>query len=219
VAHDDDSPVDEIVAAFVEAIPVAGPLLAPAARRASLAVRKEYRRNVSTALKAAEHISGMTREELADVIAQDPELVPLLTRLLYVAGMSGSDQVLSLLGAALGDAALHRDRIDEAELILATVADLSVHHLSLLRTMVTSTPDSPESDPPPRFWLATISRQSGLSQELTGLCLARLVGSGLVNSVSVWNGVMYAVTELGRTVLDMIDHLSVPSSAQVRVRE
>jgi hypothetical protein len=93
------------------------------------------------------------------------------------------------------------------KLILATVAELSTHHVSLLRTMLVSTPDSAESDPPPRFWLTTVSAQSGLSDELAGVCLARLVGSGLVRTVNVANGVMFAVSDLGRIVLDMLDHL------------
>lgn len=51
-------------------------------RRLTRAVIAEHKRNRSRALRAAELMSGLSREELAETIAENPRLVPLLTRVL-----------------------------------------------------------------------------------------------------------------------------------------
>ena len=84
-----DEPLsDELVEGAVGMVPVFGPLMAPLASRVTRSFRDEYRRNTSTALSAAERRAGMSREELAEAIADDPRLIPLVTRLLYAAGMT-----------------------------------------------------------------------------------------------------------------------------------
>ncbi len=91
--------VASLVASFV---PGLGPLLGPLAARLSQALGEEWQRNTSRSLRAAEKVSGLSREDLAEAIAADPRLVPLLTRVLFQAGMSGSDDKLQALGAGLG---------------------------------------------------------------------------------------------------------------------
>lgn len=97
-------------------------------RRLTRAVVAEQKRNRSRALRAAELMSGLSREDLAETIADNPRLVPLLTRVLYVSAMTGQDEVLAALGAALGAAASDEQRIDEAESMLARVEELRRHH-------------------------------------------------------------------------------------------
>src|SRR3954447_61548 len=71
-------------------------------------IHEEWARHRSTALRAAERTSGLSREDLAETVSADPRLVPLVTRLLYAAGMNGHDGTLRAMGAAFGDAV--RDR-------------------------------------------------------------------------------------------------------------
>jgi hypothetical protein len=85
----------------------------------------------------------MDREELGEVIAEDPRLIPLLERILFTAGMTGHDRTLSAMGAALAHALRNRDRIDEAELLLIAVSDLRGEHIAVLQP-------SPRTPRPPR---------------------------------------------------------------------
>ena len=99
-----DRLTEDLAGGAIELIPGVGPLLAPLAKRAFKSIREEWARNSSKALRAAERISGMSREELSDRISDDPRLIPLVTRVLYAAGMTGQDTILRALGTALGDA-------------------------------------------------------------------------------------------------------------------
>ena len=81
-------------------------------------LRQEWTRKGSVALRAAEKASGLTREEMGEAIAEDPRLLPLVTLLLYVAGMNGHDRTLAAMGTVLGDALRERKALDECELIL-----------------------------------------------------------------------------------------------------
>lgn len=50
-------------------------------------------------------MSGLgSTEDLAAAIADRPQMIPLLTRVLFAAGMNGYDEVLEVLGAAVGTA-------------------------------------------------------------------------------------------------------------------
>lgn len=63
---------------------------------------QEWSRNHSIALEAAEDASGLTREQLADLLAEDAAFVPLSVRLLYAAGISGYEPTLRAMGAIFG---------------------------------------------------------------------------------------------------------------------
>jgi hypothetical protein len=60
------------------------------------AIRDEWGRNRSKALKVATKVSGLSRGDLAERIENEPELVPLLTRLLWEAAMTGQGPLLEL---------------------------------------------------------------------------------------------------------------------------
>lgn len=101
----------------------------PLARRATVAIRKEWSRNHSTALKAAEDASGLTREQLAERLDENPEHVPLSVRLLYAAGMNGYEPTLKAMGAVFGLAVDDPSRMDECTVILSSLTDLSAAHV------------------------------------------------------------------------------------------
>jgi hypothetical protein len=108
----------------LEQIPGFGWLIAPLGKRGAEAVAREWARNRSVALRAAERVSGMSREELEDAISANPGAASLTVRLLLAAGMNGYDATLKGMGATLGHAVHEPDLISEAELILAAMADL-----------------------------------------------------------------------------------------------
>ncbi len=77
----------------------------------------------------------MTREEISDALMASPNLVPLVSRVLWTAGMTGHDEILEILGGVLGSILLTPDDTEEAELILAGITNLKRIHLQVLRKL------------------------------------------------------------------------------------
>lgn len=186
-------------------IPIVGPGLAPFAQRLAGKLRDEWQRNSSKVLHVAEQVSGMSREELADAIAEDPRLLPLLARVLYSAGTTGQDEVLIVLGTALGDAVRDRSYIDEAELLLIVMADLRPHHIVILRELAGKSPGPADNMGVSRWNSNLLADRTGYRQEVVNLCIAGLVNGGLVQTMSTYGGgAVYEISELGRTVLEVL---------------
>ncbi|WP_435200322.1 hypothetical protein [Janibacter sp. GS2] len=121
--------------ATVSGLPIVGPIVQELATDAIDVVIAEQTRLRSTALRAAERSAGMTREEISDALVASPHLVPLVSRVLWTAGMSGDDEILEVLGGMLGSILLAPDDTEEAELLLAGIADLKRIHLQVLRKL------------------------------------------------------------------------------------
>ena len=92
----------------------------------------EHGRRVSKALAAAESLTGLSREELADWVTATPESVPLLVRILQAAGNNGNDRTLEMLGEALGRAHQHPRQRAREELIALAIDGLTQEHLDVL---------------------------------------------------------------------------------------
>jgi hypothetical protein len=151
----------------------------------------------------------MTREDLAESLAADPKLMPLYVRVLYAAGMNGSDEVLLAMGKLLGvaaDAASRQDtgQVDEAELVMKALQDLGTHHFVLLAALATErSPLEADEDTggPPYLPEAMKQLFPRLRSEIVDLCLLNLASSGLAGTERLWGGDAYRVTDLGRAVL------------------
>jgi hypothetical protein len=179
----------------------------PFGKLASKNVREEWARNHSKALRAAERISGMSREELADNISEDPRLIPLAIRVLYAAGMTGQDVILRALGTALGEAVVDREKIDEAEILLIGLADLRKQHIAILRIMSAEVPGSTAENP--HYWHSQLlAETSGFTRDLVNVYLSGLVKSGLIRQVDNAYGVCYEISQLGRTALEVLNELA-----------
>jgi hypothetical protein len=207
-----DDFADDVAGSVVESIlDMAGgvvPGAGPVVKRLAGKIREEVRRNRSTALRAAEAASGLSREDLAETIAADPRLVPLATRLLYAAGMSGHDRTLHAMGTAFGDAVRDRNGLEECELILTSLDGLTDTHASVLRLM---TQEPPMIGGRPGHWTVhLVVERSDLSARVATLCLAGLVTRGLVGTSSSFLGGndLYDLTELGRLLLDVLSQHS-----------
>jgi hypothetical protein len=193
----------EIVGSLLDsALPGVGPL----AKRVGESIAGEWRRNLSTALRSAERISGLSREDLAEAIATVPGLIPLSVRLLWVAGMNGHEEILRGMGATLGHAAREPNRIGEAELIFAAMADLGPLHRRILEVMEIPLP-------PGKGWLIdTIRERVDMPDSIIGLCVSALAARGLVGmSGGYGGGMVYTPTPLGHVVLEAIREAAAES--------
>jgi hypothetical protein len=172
-------------------------------RRLLSKVREERTRRQSRALKIAEQRSGLSREGLAEKIAEEPQLVPLVTRLLHAAGMNGHDQTLDALGAAFGRAVAERESRDECELILVALADLTEDHT---RTLLRLTEEPPRLTGTANVWTPDLLVNSGgLPPRTAALCLAAVVARGLVENPTGFGGLtVLRVTALGFEVLAVL---------------
>lgn len=175
-------------------------------------VAREHAQRASEALRVAETASGMSREELADLLDRQPELVPLYLQVLYAAGMNGHEQVLRAMGAAMGLAAAaarsgDRDLFDDIELVLRTMKDFTPRQFQVLQAVATGT--GRKGDDGKDDLLPTSARgigpNLGISAERVEACLIALSGLGMVTVVQTWDGNSYPITPLGQAVLDAAD--------------
>ena len=172
------------------------------------AVQAEHQRNTSKAMAATERASGLSRWDLQERIADNPNLVPLLTHVLFTAGMTGFDDVLESMGQVLGDAVRDPTSADDAAVVLTAMAPLRGHHTKVLRVLTRDRPlHGAEGEEPKKVhWsIPTISPEAGLSEDISGLCVAGLVNAGLVRTLMTFDRPGYEITELGKTVLEAIE--------------
>lgn len=190
-------------AAMETLLPGWGVFLAGPAAQVTRNVRQEWQRARSRAIKAAERTSGLSREDLAERIAADPMLIPLVTRVLYAAGMTGHDRILDALGAALGDALAHPDRVDEAELVIIGLERIRPTHIAVLETL-NRPPLKREGDAD--TWDAdTLETALGGSRSSWYSAAMVLVNAGFAESHNGFGGgTQFSVTPLGETLLQVL---------------
>jgi hypothetical protein len=188
----------EYLAKGIEQVPVVGWLLGPLAERLADGLAKEWERNRSVAFRAAERASGRSREDLEDDINNVPGVIPLTIRLLWAAGMNGYDATLKGMGATLGHAVRDPRRIGEAELILAAMADFGPNHRAVLEAL--------EAKPAGLEWVyEDLPEHVEVPSSIVGLYASALQARGLVRiHAGYGGGVPYNITELGRTVLEVL---------------
>jgi hypothetical protein len=201
----------EYVEKAVEQVPAIGWLLAPLFKRVAQGVAKEWERKGSVALKAAERASGMSREELEDAINTVPGMIPLTVRVLWAAGVNGHDATLKAMGATLGHAVREPERMSEVELILAAMADFGPNHRAVLEAL--------EAKPTDAYWGdADFPQHVNIPQSIVGLSLSGLNARGLVRGlVQMFPGtgkLTYDITELGRTVLEVLREVETEEGAR-----
>lgn len=158
-------------------------------------------------------MSGLSREDLAERIADNPPLVPLLTRVLYVSAMTGQDEVLAALGAALGAAASDEQTIDEAEFMLARVEELRRHHFQILHVFDSRSPYQTHrmSKQGERidYWREDeIIAKVPMRQDLVEMALAGLHTSGLLQLERMAEGNIWTVSPFGKDVLQLVAAVS-----------
>jgi hypothetical protein len=212
VTSDDEGLLAEILVSATGQVPVVGAVAQPLATRLLRAVRAERRRNASIAMSAAERVSGKTREDIAAAIAANPRLVPLALRLMHECGVTGAEESLLAMGTVFGTAVGDPERISESEIVLTALRELRPEHMQLLKMLMTEPRRQPAGEPRPvrerpRWNASAVEEQSSLPAPLTDICLAGLIGAGLVRSLSVFGGTAYEATELAYTVVSVLRDL------------
>ncbi len=201
MARRDQIPDDVVASVSDSLLPGIGPLV----RHLLRGVRAEWERIGSVALFAAEAVSGLSREELAEALRSDPRLHPLLTRLLFAAGTNGHDAVLGAMGTALGHAVAEPARLDECDLILTALADLNAAHVTLLRLLTTQPDRAPEGGDK-WFWTPKkLLETAAFPAQVGPLVLAALISRGLAEIPPMRFGGPVHITALGRLLLDVVD--------------
>lgn len=207
MSDNDATLVEQTVAAALGLVPSLG-VLTPAAERLLVKVRQERARRVSHALRTAERVTGLTREELTDRIEADPRLVPLYVRILYAAGMNGADDTLAAMGATLGVAVGDEDRLEDAEIIMAALQDLGDHHFVVLRALTVPPATDGQGNAMESWYTSpSIAERAGLYESRTRTCLVNLAGAGLASIESGFGALVYGVTDLGQAVLQAAETL------------
>jgi hypothetical protein len=202
---------DETAGALVAAIPGVGPLAALAVTYLTEKSREELARNQSRALAAAEKVAGLSREELRERIDSDPRLVSLVARVLFEAGVTGQDEVLDALGAALGDALADPSRSDDAELILLGISRIRRSHIELLRLLASHPGSAPEADAP--YWnLGNVADLTGVGLDEASRLANDLLGAGFLRGDPAFGTIAYWITEHGKTLLEVLQTLESDDS-------
>lgn len=168
----------------------------------------EWQRNSSDLIRRAEKISGLSREDIAELLEANPDLVPLTTRILFAAGTRHSDEVLKALSAVLAYALVNPEGVDDAQVYVDVLEKLGTHHIRLLKRAEHLMLELP------RFGASDLYRDSGMSDAMGRMSLNDLVQADLltearthVQAMSVSNTPMYELTDSGRLVLEVLERV------------
>jgi hypothetical protein len=204
-AEDRDLASDLVAEAADMVVPVVGGV---AASRILAAVRAEWRRSMSQALKAAEQAMGLSREDLAELLERDPRTVPLYVKVLLAAGMNGHDATLRAMGAAFAAAAQASargddDSLEDAELALSAMASFTPRHFRVLGALAEGQIALGEDGNANygHFMPETVATRANVGESVAHQCLLTLAGAGLATVTNVLGGIAYPITDLGRAVL------------------
>jgi len=147
------------------------------------------------ALAAAESLTGLQREALADWIAATPEAVPLVVRVLHAAGNSGIDRTLRALGEALGRVYQEPAQRGREELIVMALDGLTDEHIEVLAS------SSTQRQTPQQLAEKLVDR---VAPELISMALASMMPRGLYDNPygGYGGGEAWALGALGVAVRD-----------------
>lgn len=200
-------------------VPGAGPFM----RLVTLKVVRAVRRRRSKCLRVACDQAGMSRRELKNALRANPETMPLLTQVLWSAGMNGHDETIRHLGVLLGIAAGDARQGDteaftRCEHALKSMRDFDPWHARVLRVLVQIWESN--SEPPDErrrvveFGVRPLARAAGLDEgdliaraidlENAGLALESALmakNEGGLFFVEFEGGKGFAPTELGVEVV------------------
>jgi hypothetical protein len=188
---------DSIVEGLVSLIPGIGPMLGPTGKKIADLLVGEHVRRISVAMRAAEELSTLKREELEEELVARPEAWPLLIRVLQMAGQNGHDHMLRVIGQSLARGLGDETRRFEEELLLVAIGDLLPVHFHVLKAVAER--DDPETGMIP----AEVQTSTGLTLPTVSAALAALLSHGLFqNPYSGYGGgEFYKENDLGEVAL------------------
>lgn len=201
----------EMIAGAVGGIPIVGGALEPAAARGLEHLVAERRRNASRLLELACQQADMSREELTDRISESPGTLGLSTRILYVAGMTGNDEVIQILAGFLGEALADPSKIDDVEVFVAAMSQVTGRHVQVLERIGAGPPSRPNL----MHWTSgLLELELPFRSEVTQIAVNGLVAAGFVaesgfdgggaDQEAEPGGTVYVITSVGQAILDVL---------------
>jgi hypothetical protein len=181
-----------------------GMTLTPVSERWIARSIKEIRPRSQVLAEGASLTSGLSEEEVVERLVDSPELQPLVVRILDAAARTNSTETLRLLGAMLGASVADRARrVDEDLMLVDVITGLEPGHLRLLELL--EGPADPSN--PDLVWNdEKIAAADPDSLTTTGrqIAIGGLLARGVIQSVSVFGGIGYSITDFGRALLDAL---------------
>ena len=157
----------------------------------------EFRRRGDVLADAASSASRLDQDLVVERLLESVEHQPLVARVLDAAARTNATETLRLLGLVLGEAVGDRPRtIDEDLMLIEGVRDLEAGHLRLLEVLEQA------ADPfnPSVFWgMEQIATVVGDNLSPVGIqaAIGGLLGRGLIQPMSGFDGGGYAITDFG----------------------
>ncbi|MBC9225169.1 hypothetical protein GL325_02415 [Aeromicrobium sp. 636] len=175
---------------------------------------REWETNRSIALRAAQEISGLSREDLAERIDSYPELVPALTRVLWEAAMTGRTKLLESMGAVFGAAIDDLEHLPDYEMVLTGLSSLTGTDILVLKeardrhVFHQQTDDEITAESNEAATVLGIADRLNLAKASVAFGLRRLENQGFVSSMSVLGGTRFTITELGLLLYDVLERMA-----------
>jgi hypothetical protein len=218
--QDPDDLLPDFVGGLLDPLPGGG-ALGVLGERLTRVLRDEWRRNCSLTLRMACEHAGLSREDLAERLSEEPRLAPLVIRVLWASGMNGHDKTLKMLAGFLGEAFADISRVDDVALMLAAVADFTEHHVKVLELVATPLVDAelPRETPASNWTTGLVVSASSMRPELALAAAQGLLNAGFLSDSGIdgggatygdmsEGGTILTLTEMGRTVLDVLQEVS-----------
>lgn len=202
----------EVASAFL-------PGVGPVVERMFAAAKREWSRNRSRAMAAAEKAAGMSREDLAEELELNPQLVPLATRLLWEAAMTDDQQHLEAMGAVFGQAAASPNSdTEDPSIILIELSHLRAEDILILRAMrphefvFLEAPHEKDDTRGNPNTAARLGEEMSVEEEAVSFGLRRLAAHGFAYTYPgpVLGGTRYYLSSLGKTLCEALDLLHEP---------
>ena len=163
---------------------VAAAATPPTTRMAELMVG-EWRRKARVVTESALGASGLDPEDLGEALTGDPGLIALTQKVFEAAAVSGNEQKLRGLGELLGRAAANPgDRLDEAQVLVAALADLEGPHLLVLDVLTQQAPGKWATGSLIGWTPMQVRARVSLDPEFVLACLNALTRHGLAAPLS-----------------------------------
>jgi hypothetical protein len=211
-----DGLIPALVAGTLDLLPGGG-IFGVFGERATKLALEEWQRNRSLTLRMASERAGLSREDLEELVEENPRVVPLLIRTLHAAGMTGQDKTLRLLAGFLGDALADVSKISDVETLIGAVQNLTEHHIKVLEIVASEPSEYPglEDEANDHWTTGLVVGISSMRSELALVGVQGLLAAGFVSDAGLdgggatWGdlqsgGTMLQLTDLGRTVLDIL---------------
>jgi hypothetical protein len=209
-AGSDGDLADGIASALGLAVPGVGEI---AQGHLAKLIRKSFGELTSgrRVIRAVERSTGMSYEDVVEAIEEDPRLQPVALRVLVAAVQTGHHKTLDALGATFGIALAERPRLDEVELMLIAIKELTAQHFALLETLASPPPPEQSADEASQWHGVNLAQWLGWTQGLVYMVLPGLFSAGLVEtppSIGFSGFRFFRPSEMGSVMLDVLARLA-----------